>query len=107
MTICERLFATLDAKKKTAADLCKVLGLGTSQTTSWKKRNTDPPAKYLIQISDFLDVSLEYLLTGVDSSSAKLSPLETEMLAMFRGLPADKQYMFVGELKGYQLADKD
>lgn len=106
MTICERVFATLDAKGKLAADLCKVLGIGTSQTTSWKKRNTDPPAKYLVQISDFLDVSLEYLLTGIDSSSSKLSPLETQVIAMFRDLPVEKQYMFAGELKGYMMAEQ-
>ena len=101
MTICERMFALLDKQNKMAADLCKVIGVGTSQTTSWKKRNTDPPAKYLVQIADFLDVSLEYLLTGVDNSSSKLTPLETDMLAMFRELPSDKKHEFVGELKGY------
>ncbi len=106
MTVCERMFSLLGSKGKTAADLCKVLDIGTSQTTSWKKRNTDPPAKYLVQIADFLDVSLEYLLTGVDNSTAKLSPLETDMLAMFRELPSDKQHEFVGELKGYLRATK-
>ena len=101
MTICERIFAELDKQNKMAADMCRVLGVGTSQTTSWKNRNTDPPAKYMVQIADFLDVSLEYLLTGVDSSSSKLSPLETDLLAMFRDLPTEQKHEFVGELKGY------
>jgi len=101
MTICERIFAELDKQNKMAADMCRVLGVGTSQTTSWKNRNTDPPAKYMVQIADFLDVSLEYLLTGVDNSSSKLSPLETDLLAMFRELPVGQKHEFVGELKGY------
>lgn len=101
MTICERMFAELDRQNKMAADLCRVLGVGTSQTTSWKNRNTDPPAKYIVKIADFLGVSLEYLLTGIDNSSSKLTPLETDLLAMFRELPKETKHEFVGELKGY------
>ena len=106
MTICERMFATLDAKNLMAADLARTLGVGTSQTTSWKNRNTDPPAKYIVQIANFLDVSLEYFLTGVDTSSSKLTSLEADMLAMFRDLPVEKRHEFVGELKGYLRAVK-
>ncbi len=104
MSISERMFYTLDQKGKLAADLCKVLKVGTSQTTSWKNRKTDPPAKYLVKICNFLDVSLEYLLTGVDNSAGHLSSLETEMLTTFRALPKTAQHEFVGELKGYAKA---
>lgn len=64
MTISERVFSLLDEKGLKAAGLCKVLGVGTNQTTSWKKSNTDPPAKFIPQISEFLGVSMEFLLTG-------------------------------------------
>ena len=101
MTICERMFATLDEKGKIAADLCRVLGVGTSQTTSWKKRNVDPPAKYLIQIADFLDVSLEYLLSGKGEKQISQSPLEKEMLDKFRMLPEDRQQRVIGVLDVY------
>ena len=101
MTICERMFYTLDQKGKMAADLCRVLGVGTSQTTSWKKRNVDPPAKYLVQIADFLDVSLEYLLTGDGEQSVKQSATEKEMLSKFRMLPGDKQQRVIGVLDTY------
>ncbi len=65
MTICERMFEILEnSSGKTAAGLCRELGIGTSVTTGWKQRNTDPPAKYLTRICEYLDVSIEYLLTG-------------------------------------------
>lgn len=101
MTICERMFDKMRKDGKMAADLCRVLGVGTAQTTLWKQRNTDPPAKYIFAISQFLGVSLEWLLTGVDNSKGHLTPMETEMLSLFREVPVEKRYEFIGELKGF------
>lgn len=86
MTICERFFHLLDEKNLRAADLCKILNIGTSVTTGWKNRNTDPPAKYIMQICDFLDVTPEYLLTGSDSIHASIQD-EIELVQMYRELP--------------------
>ena len=58
MTICERMFSELDQKGLTAYALCKHLGVKTNTTTSWKQRGTDPPAKYIAQICEFLGCSL-------------------------------------------------
>ena len=52
MTISERMFSLLDERGLSASGLCKVLGVGTNQTTNWKQRNTDPPAKYIVLICD-------------------------------------------------------
>ena len=103
MTINERLFATLKEKNKLKAHLCAELGVGTAQASAWERNGTDPPAKYLVQIANFLGVSLEYLLTGEDTS-ARLTPLEAEVMSLFRQLPIEQQYEFKGELKGYAIA---
>ncbi len=86
MTICERFFSLLDEKGLRAADLCKILNIGTSVTTGWKNRNTDPPSKYIIQICDFLNVTPEFLLTGKDSVPSSIQE-EIELIQMYRELP--------------------
>lgn len=87
MTICQRMFAIIDADStKSAAGLCKVLGVGTSQTTNWKSRNADPPAKYLAQICEYLGVSIQYLVTGDDMAGNALSDDEMKLLKRFRAL---------------------
>lgn len=69
MTICERMFAIIDSSEsKSAAGLSKALGVGTSQTTNWKQRNSDPPAKMIYKICEYLEVSVEYLLTGKETN---------------------------------------
>lgn len=94
MTICERIFYLLNEKGKTAYQLSKVLGVGTCQTTTWKNKNTDPPTKYIMPIANFLKVTPDYLLTGVDQDRMKLSALEMDMLEMFDHLPPGEKKRF-------------
>ena len=46
------------------SQLCEYLNINTSTMANWKTRNTDPPAKYIVGIAQFLNVSVEYILTG-------------------------------------------
>ena len=80
MTVSERMFAFIDARKdKSAAGLAKLLGVSTGQTTSWRQRNCDPPVKYLPQICEYLGVSIAFLVTGE----------EAVLLERYRTLDAD------------------
>lgn len=106
MTISERLFAELDRKNLTAYGLCQVLGINTTTTTNWKQRGTDPPAKYITSICEYLDCSVEYLLTGQDGpQDTKKEPTqemtldELEMLELFRALPYKEQQRAIGRLQ--------
>lgn len=107
MTISERMFSLMDEKNKRPYQLCAILGVGTAQTSSWKNRGSDPPAKYIPQIAAFLGVSIEYLLTGKDTCNGGLSEMEQEVLQIFRQLPKDAQYDFRGQLKGYAMATSE
>lgn len=64
MSIIDRILKLLKEKKKTQADLCNFIGIKQNVFTTWKTRGTDPPARYLVQICEFLGVTLEYLFTG-------------------------------------------
>ena len=51
MEIIERITETLEKTDKKATDLCDRLGIRTSTMSTWKTRNSDPPAKYIKPIA--------------------------------------------------------
>ena len=55
--IIQRVLSLLDEKSLKAADLCRALDISTSTMTNWKNRGTDPPAKMIVPICEFLGVS--------------------------------------------------
>lgn len=95
MSIIERLLIILDKKNHKMSELCSFLNINTSTMANWKTRNTDPPAKYLIPICEFLNISLEYLLTGKETkktpSSSQLNENESELLKQFKILDKEGQ----------------
>lgn len=102
MTISERLFSMLDERGLRASGLCKHLGIGTNITTGWKQRGTDPPAKYIAPICEYLDCSLEYLLTGEETKKEPapgISENGREMLALYERLPERQQILLIGRLQ--------
>lgn len=98
--IIQRVLSLLEEKSLKAADLCRALGISTSTMTNWKNRGTDPPAKMIIPICEFLGVSCEYLLSG-NEKVYSFSSEDKEWLSLIHQLPEEKRYEFKGELKGY------
>lgn len=98
--IIKRILELLESKNLKMADLCRYLDINTSTMTNWKNRNTDPPAKFIFPICEFLGVSCEYVLTGTEKISA-FSQEDTEWLSIIHELPRDAQLEFKGEMKGY------
>lgn len=66
MSIIERITQIMDTKNLNQSDLCKMLGIKDSTFSTWKTRGTDPPAKYILLICEYLGVSVDYLLGRVD-----------------------------------------
>lgn len=100
--VIQRIIELLNEKALKASDLCKYIGINTSTMTNWKNRGTDPPAKLLIPICEFLDVSCEYLLTGKNNHNVlEFSNDDAEWLSLIHQLPREAQLEFRGEIKGY------
>lgn len=79
------------------ADLCAYLNISTSTMTNWKNRNTDPPAKYIVPICEFFDISPYILLTGKEKkSSSDLSNDEQELLSYYKKLPPNEKMKLIG-----------
>lgn len=104
MTICERMFDEIERRGLTAYGICQVLGVNTSTTSNWKLRNTDPPAKYIAPICEYLGCSVEYLLTGQEAEKApalEISENGREMLGYFDDLPDEQQRELIIEARTY------
>lgn len=121
MEIIERISELLAERDKTAIELCKILDIQTSTMSTWKARKKDPPARYMPAIANYLCVSLDYLLTGkerpvvveqpatpeLSAPEPQLSAMDQELLDLFHELPINKQYEFMGEIKGFLRAVED
>ena len=64
MTATERMYECLEKQGKKPAELVRHLGISSSVMAGWKASAEIPPSKYLVRISEFLNISEDYLLTG-------------------------------------------
>ena len=65
MEFVERIDNLLKEKNLKRAALCDAVGLTHSAITDWKKRGTIPAGDVCVKIARYLDVDVEYLITGV------------------------------------------
>ena len=79
MSILERIFSELEKQNIKPIRLCEHLGISTALLSTWKKRGTEPKAKYIKPIAEFLGVSENYLLTG-EEDGPYYSDKETDEL---------------------------
>ena len=85
----ERLLDRLEEMNLIRADLCRALGISEGTVRNWKK-GVMPAADTALKIADFLNVSLEYLVTGKKDESKKskieLSDFEKNLLCEAKDL---------------------
>lgn len=77
MTISQRIFYELKKQNKTQKQLSEFTGISTSTISAWNKNGTNPSADSIYPISQFLNISLEYLLTGNENSNIKQNVIST------------------------------
>lgn len=108
LSIIDDVLSYLDKNGLKQSDLCNHIGINTSTMTNWKNRKTDPPAKYIIPICEFLDVSPYVLLTGKEKSlsEVKLTDDEQELLTYYKDLDELEKALILGEAKGIYMAAK-
>lgn len=94
MTIIERIFSIMKEKGLKQKELATATNKNESQITSWKTRNCNPPAELLPDIANFLNVSINYLVTGENDIQKtnenfkflNLNNDETELLKNYKKL---------------------
>lgn len=101
MTSIERMFAELEAQGKPIQSLCNHIGITSSVIANWKSRSEFPPAKYIVTICDFLNISADYLLTGNNKIQA-LEHNQIKLLDILKNVSdKDEQMMLIGAADSY------
>lgn len=69
MTISERIFERLKQLSMTQREFAEKAGIQQSTISEWKKNKTNPSSDKILAICKSLDVSPEWLLSGVDPAA--------------------------------------
>lgn len=101
MNIAQRIFELLKIQSKKQSELAEYVGISRAAISDWKSKGTSPTAEYLVKICEFLDISLDYLLTGVEPMPKELAPDEVELVELYRKLEPTERLEHRAELKGY------
>lgn len=103
MEINERIFLLLDKKEKTASELSKFLHVSPSSVSAWRNEGSFPSSKYIVRISEFLEVSPQFLITGKENETYQtdnftFSNEEKEIITQWRKLSYTNKTILKGEL---------
>ena len=71
MTISERIFERLNQLSMTQKEFAQKAGIQQSTISEWKKNRTNPSSDKILAICKALDVSPEWLLSGVDPAASR------------------------------------
>lgn len=103
----DRIDVILKQKNRKRLALAEEIGQSVQAFTDWKRRNSIPAADIALQISRYLDVSLEWLITGEEKNpfqtQQNLPPPEILELAedIYR-LPSEFQKIIIGNVEDYK-----
>ncbi|MBQ7284334.1 MAG: helix-turn-helix transcriptional regulator [Oscillospiraceae bacterium] len=81
--------------------LAQILNVSTSAVGKWEgKGNVIPSAEFLIEIADYFNVSVDFLLRGTSQNNEKLSAIDFEFISLFSQLSDAEQKIVLAEIKG-------
>ncbi len=72
MTISERIFERLEHLSITQKEFAERAGIQQSTISEWKKNKTNPSSDKILAICRALDVTPEWLLSGVDPAAGRV-----------------------------------
>ena len=71
MTISERIIERLQQLSMSQKEFAKQVGIKESTISEWKKNKTNPSSDKILAICKALDVTPEWLLSGVDPAASR------------------------------------
>ena len=95
MSFSTRLKELRKEKNCTQRQLGKELGLTANSICEWEKNRSEPSIEMILRLTQFFDVSTDYLLRQTDElgavlpGSKELPEEELELLRLYRNLPPE------------------
>lgn len=83
MTVFDRIHNEIKKKKITQKELCKITNTSESTYCTWKKQNRDPDTIFLAKCAKLFNTTTDYLITGENTTTNKLTPKEELLLNYF------------------------
>lgn len=74
MTIRDRIFAKLEEYNMTQKEFSEKTGISQTTVSDWKKKKTNPTAEKIMIICKVLNVTPEWLLSGVETRGSRSNP---------------------------------
>ena len=95
--VIDRIEELLKLHKKTKKDLLAFLGLESSMFTKWRYEGGKSYMKYIVDISNYLHVSVEYLLNGISESDTMIyvDKEELNLIKSYRILDSYKKELVI------------
>jgi transcriptional regulator with XRE-family HTH domain len=91
MTINQRLFTVMDNKGVSNAELSKGTGIKQNTISDWRTKGTNPSSDKIYRICEYLGISCEYLLTGIEKSPAEAEDEKTDANLSADDIQFDKE----------------
>ncbi len=76
MTIRDRIFDKLSELNMTQKEFARRTGIPETTVSDWKKKKTNPTSEKILVICKVLDVTPEWLLSGIEVNGTRSNPQE-------------------------------
>lgn len=99
MNFLAKLYRLMDSKKIGKNALCKELEISGNSFVNWENRKTLPSAEIIIKLSNYFDVTSDYLLGLDDVQNRKtesISENAQELIEMYTQLSERNQIKIIG-----------
>ena len=111
MTIRDRIFARISELDITQKEFAKRTGIPETTISDWKKKETNPTAEKILIICKVLDVTPEWLLSGIETHGTRSNPAKIiavdvsteggQLLELFNSCDAATQARILGYAQAF------
>ena len=116
VTIRDRIFQKLSEMDMTQKEFAGRTGIPETTVSDWKKKKTNPTAEKILIICKVLDVTPEWLLSGVETHGTRSNPARLiaidadtevgELVTVYNSCDAARQARILGYAQALGIMDK-